>query len=150
MSWKAPGQTKTPSELFRDAFGKTTRKSKYRNEPTQKDRSTDGYSFASKLEREVYFILKMRQAAKEIVILQVQDHVYLSEAAIEYVPDFRCEDLVTGEIFWVEAKGFEKPDYKIKKRLWKYYGPGRLEEWRGSHERPYLHEVVRPKERGTK
>lgn len=142
MNWKSPGQAKTPNELLRDAFGKTKRKSKYRNEPTEVDRRCDGYSFQSQLEREVYFILKMRQRVGELEILQVQDHVYLSSAEIEYIADFKCRDLENSEIFWVEAKGFEKPEWRIKLRLWRVYGPGKLEVWKGDHTRPFLHETV--------
>lgn len=107
----------------------------------------DGYSFGSMLEAMVYLILKDRQRKGELKILQTQDHVYLTDAEIEYIPDFKCLDLRTQEIFWVEAKGFANERWPIKKRLWKYYGPGKLEIWMGTHQSPFLKETVIPKTR---
>ncbi len=83
----------------------------------------DGYSSASKLEAAVYHHLKLRESAREIEMLQHQSHVHLTEARILYIPDFKCRDPKTEEIFFVEAKGFEARDWKIKKRLWSKYGP---------------------------
>ena len=109
----------------------------------------DGYSFGSMLEGMVYLILKDRARKGEIEILQLQDHVYLSDAEIEYIPDFKCRDLKTGEEFWVEAKGYANEKWPIKKKLWRYYGPGKLEIWMGTHDSPYLKEVIVPKVRKT-
>lgn len=107
----------------------------------------DGYNFASKLEASTYTLLKARQNAGEIQILQCQDHIYLTDAEIHYIPDFKCLDMKTGETFWVESKGFESPLWPTKKKLWKFYGPGKLEVWKGHHARPYLDEVIIPKGR---
>lgn len=106
---------------------------------------TDGYSFASKLEASVYQILKLREKAGELKILQAQDHVYLTDARIGYIPDFKCEDLITGLDFWVEAKGYASDVWPLKKKLWKFYGPGKLEVWKGTHQRPFLDETITPK-----
>lgn len=105
----------------------------------------DSYSFASKLESAVYTMLKARENAGEIEILQVQDHVYLTKARIHYIPDFKCLDKETNEVFWVEAKGYEGEKWPMKKKLWKFYGPGKLEVWKGTHLRPFLDEVVEVK-----
>ena len=107
--------------------------------------SLDGYSFASKLEASVYGILKLREKAGEIKILQVQDHIYLTIARIGYIPDFKCLDLKTNEEFHVEAKGYPNDTWPLKKKLWKFYGPGRLEIWTGSHVNPALTEVITPR-----
>jgi hypothetical protein len=104
----------------------------------------DGYKFASKLEAAVYFQLKVRFLAGEIEILKHQVRVKLSEAAIVYVPDFLCRDLKTNEIFYVEAKGFSTPDWKIKRKLWSFYGPAPLQIWKGTHSRPFVEETVLP------
>lgn len=125
-------------------FGKGKKK-KYGNEKTQ----VDGRSFGSKLEASVYLVLKLREKAGELLILQAQDHVYLSDAEILYVPDFRCRDLTTLDDFWVEAKGFEAARWPTIKKLWKYYGPGRLEIWKGSHGAPFLAETITPRARKT-
>lgn len=97
----------------------------------------DGHSFSSKLEASVYGLLK----ALGYEVLQCQDHVYLTDARILYIPDFKFKDN-EGQICWGEAKGFEKPEWRIKRRLWQYYGPGPLHIYKGSHQRPYLDEVL--------
>lgn len=104
----------------------------------------DGHNFASKLEASVYTILKSRENAGEIEILQCQDHVYLTNARIHYIPDFKCLYVKTNEIFHCEAKGYEDPKWPMKKKLWKFYGPNKLEIWKGTHLRPYLDEIVVP------
>lgn len=102
----------------------------------------DGYSFASKLEASVYLRLKISLTAGKLKILEHQPRVHLTEARILYIPDFKCLDLQTNEIFFVEAKGFETPDWKIKKRLWEKYGPASLHIWRGTYSRPFLERVL--------
>lgn len=104
-----------------------------------------GHSHRSKLEGAVCQMLQLREKAGELVIEQVEDHVYLTRARIGYVPDFRCRSVATGEVFWVEAKGYENDRWPMKKKLWKHYGPGMLEIWKGTHSRPVLSETVVPK-----
>ncbi len=104
----------------------------------------DGYKFASKLEAAVYLQLKFRALAGEVEILQHQIRVKLSDAAVVYVPDFLCRDLKKNEIFYVEAKGFPTPDWKIKKKLWSFYGPAPLQIWKGTHSRPFVEETILP------
>lgn len=101
----------------------------------------DGYSFASKLEAAVYGMLKIREIQSQIKILQVQCHIYLTDARILYIADFKCEGPDKVE-FYVEAKGFETDVWRIKRRLWKHYGPGKLEIWGGTHKRPFLKETL--------
>jgi hypothetical protein len=103
-----------------------------------------GHSHRSKLEGAVCQLIQLREKAGELELVQVEDHVYLTLARIGYVPDFKCKDLQTGEFFWVEAKGYENDRWPIKKKLWKFYGPGLLEIWRGTHLRPVLDEIVIP------
>jgi hypothetical protein len=105
----------------------------------------DGRSFGSKLEASVYGLLKFREKAKEIEILQCQDHVYLTDARILYVADFKCRWTKTGEFLWVEAKGYETSDWRLKLRLWKAYGPGQLEIFKGTYKYPQLVETIYPK-----
>lgn len=103
-----------------------------------------GHSFGSKLEASVFDVLDLRMKAGEIISIQVQDSVYLTDADILYKPDFKVT-LSDGSYVWVEAKGFKTPVWAIKKRLWKVYGPGVLEVWEGSHLKPKLTEVIVPK-----
>lgn len=105
--------------------------------------SSDGYSFGSKLERAVYEILKLQQAAGELKILKTQECIYLTDARILYKPDFTCEDSINGEVFWVEAKGLKTPVWAIKKRLWTAgYGPGKLIVYEGNHSRLFISETI--------
>lgn len=104
--------------------------------------SYDNFTFGSKLEASVYHLLK---ANPEIEVLQCQDHILLTKAEIKYIPDFKCRDIKTDTIFWAEAKGMPTPSFNIKKKLWKFYGPGALWIYSGSHQRPYLDEVIEVK-----
>lgn len=106
--------------------------------------TNDGYSFSSKLESAVYTILKAREQAGELKVLRTQAQYHLTKARILYKPDFECLDLKTNEIFYVESKGFETPEWRIKLRLWKCYATHKLEIWKGSHSRPYLDEIITP------
>lgn len=120
--------------------------SKYKAQRT----STDGYSFASKLESSVYQILKLREKAGEIDSIRVQEHVKVcgpighmcdSKTRIEYVVDFVC-DLSDGHRLYVEAKGLRMPVFNLKRRLWMHYSIGVLEIWGGHHSRPTLLETI--------
>lgn len=103
-----------------------------------------GMWFDSKLESAVHDILKLRECAGEIEILKCQDVVKLA-GVIEYRPDFKCLDKSTGDIFWVEAKGMQTAAWRIKLKLWRSMGPGRLELYKGTHARPILTETIVPK-----
>lgn len=103
-----------------------------------------GRRFDSKLEKAVYDVLLLRQAAGELVEVQQQCTIHLTRALIGLRVDFRCKK-ADGEILYIEGKGFETPEWGIKLRLWRHYGPGPLEIWKGSAAKPYLHETVIPK-----
>jgi hypothetical protein len=100
-------------------------KSKYGAQRTK----ISGYSFASKIEAQRFAELELLKRAGEVLEIQVQPQVRLSAAEIVYKPDF----LVTwanGEKIWEEVKGFETPEWRIKRRLWLAYGPGKLRVFR--------------------
>jgi len=104
-----------------------------------------GMSFASKLESRVYDVLKLRERAGEIDFIQSQQTVRLY-AGIGYRVDFVIRDKKSEQLVWVEAKGFETPEWKLKLKLWKEGGPGPLEIWRaGRSGEPYLDETIIPK-----
>jgi len=103
-----------------------------------------GFSFSSKLEAAVYDILYLQKLAGEIFDIQVQDSIKLTEAEIEYRPDFKVT-VANGVTRWVEAKGFKTAVWQIKKRLWKAYGPGELWIYEGSHTKPRLAEIIQGK-----
>lgn len=102
-----------------------------------------GFSFGSKLEAAVYDMLILRQKAGEILEITPQNHVKLTRAKILYIADFHCK-LPDGSSLWVEAKGMATPVWGIKRRLWKFYGPGPLEIWNGSFRKLNLKETIIP------
>lgn len=93
----------------------------------------DGIRFASQLEARFYLFFREH----EIKILELQPRFLLEDAfecydwqtkktkkyrKSEYVADFRIET-PDGDIFIIEAKGFETEAWKIKKKLFlKKYG----------------------------
>ena len=101
-----------------------------------------GHSHRSKLESAVCQILMLRGKAQELELVQIEDTLYLSDARIKYIADFKCLDLKTQEFFWVEAKGFESPRWPIIQKLWSFYGPGKLEIWKGTHLCPCLEKTI--------
>ena len=89
------------------------KKHKYRAQVTW----TDGIRFDSKAEAEFYQMVKGK-------IQELQPKVYLTRARILYKPDFLMNDRT-----YIDVKGVETPVFRLKKRLWKLYGPGPLEIW---------------------
>lgn len=114
---------------------------KYKNKRTQ----IDGYWFQSQLEAALYQYLKLLVSQGELSDLQCQATVNLTEANVKYVADFAATR--RGENVWFEAKGVETASWRIKRRLWQVYGPGRLEIWKGSAKRIYKHETLDPRPR---
>lgn len=110
-------------------------------------------TYHSALEASVNGVLLLRERAGDIRILRRQDRVLLVVPSryifgkfetFDYRPDFKCEDTKTKEEFWVEAKGLDLPVWRMKKKLWKMVGPGRLEIWQGSAAKPFLAETIYP------
>lgn len=85
-----------------------------------------GRSFASKGESRLYDELVSMERAGVIKDIKQQDSVYLTDARILYKPDYRYLNTTTNALEWAEYKGFETPEWRIKRRLWRYYGPGPL------------------------
>jgi len=92
----------------------------------------------------VYDILKLREKAKEIKIIGLQDKVYLTRAEILYKPDFKIQCTKTHRFSWVEAKGPEIGRWNVIKKLWEVYGPGELEVWKGTYRNPVLNRTITP------
>lgn len=105
----------------------------------------DGRSFASKLEAALYDQLKLRELAKDIKDIKCQVRVELTEARILMIPDFSFFCNRINEVVYAESKGFETSDYRIKRKLWTVYGPGRLEVYKGSAKKLILMETIVPK-----
>lgn len=104
-----------------------------------------GYSFASKGEAGLFDYLKLLEMAKEISDIKVQPHVYLTEARILYIPDFSVVDVKLNSLVYYEYKGFETEIWKLKKRLYRFYGPAPLRVFIKGYNGPYLQEEIIPK-----
>jgi hypothetical protein len=91
-----------------------------------------GYSFASKGEAGCFDMLSLLEKAGKIRDIKTQVTVYLTRARIIYKPDFQFEDLELAQTVYAEFKGFETSDWRIKRRLWMYYGPARLRIYKGA------------------
>lgn len=115
-------------------------RNKYRAKKCQDDA---GRTYDSQLERAVYHMYALMQKAGDVLEIQQQDSIYLTDARILYKPDFKIIP-ASGDPYWVEAKGVKTAVWNIKRRLWKSYGPGRLEVWEGSYTRPKLTETIIP------
>lgn len=88
-----------------------------------------GRSFASKLEASGFDMIQNR---KDIKLRRQQAHIKLSKADILYIADFECDDLTSNiqdALRYIEIKGFETPEWKLKKRLYRIYGKWPLEIW---------------------
>jgi hypothetical protein len=105
-----------------------------------------GHSFASRGEAGLYDYIRALEQSREAKLKQVQPQVYLSDARILYKPDFLIEDLKLGQDVWLEFKGFETPEWRIKRRLWMFYGPGLLRVFKGYGRGLSLMEELRGKE----
>lgn len=118
--------------------------SKYKNE--RKARGFDGHTYHSSLEASVSNRLLAEEKDGKLRVIARQQHIHLfseDEKLCEYWPDFTVWQ--EGAFRWIEAKGFEKPDWLIKLNLWRVGGAGPLEIWGGSWRRPVLREVIIPK-----
>jgi hypothetical protein len=121
---------------------------KYRNKNKFGAVRTNG--MASKLEASVFTLLQIHKRGGLIKDIRQQIVVKLSEAEINYKVDFCYTRIDNEEVIYVEAKGYPTDTWNLKKRLWKFYGPGILEIYTGSFRRPTLSETVVPKNYTTK
>jgi hypothetical protein len=117
-------------------------KRKFGNQKTERD----GHWFDSKLEGALYQELKLLEKAGEIEGLHHHPGtVFLSEARIQFRPDFTFIRKATGLREWAEAKGYQDAKWPLKKKLWLHYGPGHLHIYGGSHARLRLIETIIPR-----
>lgn len=111
-------------------------------------RATGG--FPSRLEAAVYGKLLLREKLGEIRDIKRQQQVVLqggsNETRITWRLDFSAVDCKTDKVFYVEAKGFETNDFRIKLKLWKMLKPATLEIWKGGYMRPFMAERIEANE----
>lgn len=108
-----------------------------------------GRSFQSKGEASCFNMLELMERAGEISELRCQTQVYLTKAKIIYKPDFTWKDNKSGRYYWGEYKGFETPEWRIKRRLWQHYGPGPLVVYKQAGPRIKTHEIIEVIDYGT-
>ena len=119
---------------------------KYTNQRIKGYQRTElhGRSFHSKMEAAHYANLLLLERAKEISNIRCQVHVKLSKAEITSIVDFLVFDHKKGIDVYHEVKGFETPEWRIKRRLWQFYGPGPLEIYSGRYSNIRLKEIIIP------
>jgi hypothetical protein len=105
-----------------------------------------GVRFDSGAERGLYAQLQLEERAGLLSNIRLQQHVHLTLARILYVADFLIFDHALGCDVWCEMKGFETPEWRIKRRLWIHYGPGLLRIYKKDYktERIFIHEEIKP------
>ena len=121
-------------------FPKPVRNRKYNN--TKLD--LDGFTFDSKAEGSLYVLLKAGIQSGEYEELTVKPNVYLTDARILVIPDFSVVLSTTKQTLYVEFKGLETAVWRIKRRLWKHYGPGVLRVFKGNAKSVRFHEDIVP------
>lgn len=94
----------------------------------------DGYTFASKSEAALYDVLKEEVRAGLWLELHCQVSVYLTAARIQYIADFKTV-APDGKETYHEQKGYETNSWRIKRRLWKFYGPADLVVYNYDHKK---------------
>ena len=104
----------------------------------------DGFRFDSRLEGALYAHLKLRVHGGELQELVTKPNVYLTRARLLMIPDFKAFDVLRGCEVYFEAKGYETEVWRLKRRLWKVYGPGPLCVFKGSAKRLTLVEEIAP------
>ena len=110
--------------------------------PRNKFNAIRASGMGSKLEQSVHQILLLREKSGEIKDIRKQDCVDLG-FKIRWKVDFSFTDCKTRKRVYCEAKGFETRDYRMYLKLWAGgQGPGKLEIWKGSYQRPFLFKIV--------
>ncbi len=106
--------------------------------------------FSSKFENAVHEILLLKQKLGEARNIKCQRSVVLMEGPpgvrINWKIDFSFENRDTDwQEEFVEAKGVETADYKLKLKLYKMIAPARLTIYKGSWQRPKVYEIIEKK-----
>lgn len=103
------------------------------------------HNHASKMEAAVCEVLFKLQSDGKISDINQQPCVKMTEAEISWKVDFSFTNKENGLTEYAEAKGFETSDYLLKKKLWHYYGAGKLYIYKGSYSRLTIAETINVK-----
>lgn len=100
-----------------------------------------GRSFDSKGEAHCYSFLMNLERAGEIREIETQQTIDLV-AQIRLKVDYVFFDVQLNETVYGEYKGFETPEWLLKKKLWRVFGPGRLRIFSGTYPRYHIEEII--------
>jgi len=100
-----------------------------------------GRSFDSKAESHCFSFLQALEKAGEIRDIETQQTIPLV-AGIRLRVDYVFFDIKLNEQVFGEYKGFETPEWLLKKKLWKVFGPGRLRIFMGNWPRYKIEELI--------
>ncbi len=116
-------------------------KRKYKNEKV----NVAGRWFDSKAEASLFNRLSLEERGGRIRNLKCQPGtIFLGPSRTQFRPDFSFEN-EKGETEWAEFKGFKTPAWRIKLKLWRAVGPGKLHVYEGNASHMKLVETVIPK-----
>ncbi len=104
--------------------------------------------FGSKLEAAGYDMLKLRELSGEIKDIKCQQAVTLAEGnghRVRWKLDFSFRIVATDQLEYVEIKGIETADYKIKLKLYKMNPPAPLTVVKGTYRKLFIAERVEKK-----
>lgn len=104
-----------------------------------------GRRFDSKAESALHDHLLQLEKLGEIRDIKQQVRTKLTLAEIVYIPDFSAIDIKSGTLCFYEMKGFETDVWRIKRKLWFFYGLGPLYIFKGTYKKLFLSEVIIPK-----
>lgn len=94
----------------------------------------DGKTFGSKAEAQGYLYLKALEQHGEIQNIRTQVKIELLPGArnerVDYYVDFVVYDVASKEDQYIEIKGFETDKWKMKLKLWRHFGPGKLKVYK--------------------
>lgn len=95
------------------------RRNKYHVAPKERRTDENGRVYASRAE--MLYAKNLRLLGVEFI---EQPRVTLGDTGIVYVPDFYAN--LNGDWVYIDVKGVETAAFRIKKKLWKLYGPASL------------------------
>ena len=118
-------------------------KSKYKAKRIPK--AIDGIGWDSQAERDYYYSnLLFQEKAGRIKNIELHASVQLTKF-IKWKVDYVWIDVESGRKIWCEFKGVETEAYKLKKNLWKEFGPGELRIVKGCKGMFKVVEIINPR-----
>lgn len=114
------------------------------NVAPKEERMSDGRSFHSKGERDLYEMLKLLVNEGTYRDLECQVLTKFPIKDLTHRTDFKVWDVKRNAPLWIEYKGFEDQRWRDIKKIWRFCGPGRLKVYKGYGLRMNLIEEIIP------